>query len=70
MHIVDDINQYIRDCHLNTNSQNEPILILNKNLFSRLNQKVVERKIESIANSISYLMDEEMLKLVIFELKF
>lgn len=65
MHIVDDINQYIKDCCLNSNSQNEPKLISNKNLFTRLNQKVVERKIESIANSIIYFMDEEMIKLVI-----
>lgn len=66
MHIVDDINQYIRDCYLDSNNQSEPKLISNKNLFSRLNQKVVERKIESIANSIIYSMDEEMLKLVKF----
>lgn len=65
MHMVDDINQYIKDCSLNSNSQNEPKLISNKNLFTRLNQKVVERKIESIANSIIYSMDEEMIKLVI-----
>jgi hypothetical protein len=41
-----------------------PRLISNSSLFETLNLKVVGRKIESIANTIVYPMNEEMTKLV------
>ncbi|KAI1724646.1 golgi complex component 7 (COG7) domain-containing protein [Ditylenchus destructor] len=66
INMINDVNAYIAQCHdAARESQDDSKLqtISNTLLLERLNQKVVERKIESIANAIIYSMDEEMLKL-------
>lgn len=45
-----------------------PVLISNRNLIERLNQKVLNKKIEAIANSIILGMSDEMRKLVFLKL--
>lgn len=71
INMIEDINAYIRETSSEWTSTKElgqsetpPCLISNLSLLETLNLKVVGRKIDSIANTIIYPMEEEMQKLI------
>uniref|UniRef100_A0A183BKL5 Conserved oligomeric Golgi complex subunit 7 n=1 Tax=Globodera pallida TaxID=36090 RepID=A0A183BKL5_GLOPA len=68
LNIIDNVNEYISETTIDvggvgTDSGESPRLISNASLLETLNLRVVGRKIESIANTITLTMEEEMHKL-------